>query len=170
MSDAPSDPKSVRLRGRWVVLILVASLVLNVFFLSTFVPKLWSGGHKCGRGDGVRVFMKHNPDVKELGRRLRSGKRAEIREQRKALRAAYQDYIAAVRAEPFDAERFTAAQSAFVESRRALRSLKNEWKQKLISEMTPEQRKRFAEHLDEQAACRAKRWDRHEKRREERGG
>ena len=169
MSAASTDPKSVRLRGRWVVVILAASLILNVFFVAAFLPKIWRGDRDCGRGDGVRAFMHNNADVKELGRKLRRDKRDDVGERRTALRAAYQDYVAAIRAEPFDAERFAAAQSAYVDARRSMRSLKHEWMQRLVGDMTPDQRRRFAEHLEERAACRAERWKRWKERREERG-
>lgn len=166
MSDPAGPENSVRVRGRWVVLLLIASLLVNIFFLATvFGHKI--RGHdraRCGKDDGVREFLRGDAEVRELAKRLRRELRVENRaatqEKRKTLHAAQDEFAAAMGATPFDAERFAAAQTAYNEARAAMRSPRLEWLRRLAEKLTPEQRVRLAALFTEKTQCRKAYWDR----------
>ena len=168
MSDDTGAARSVRLRGRWVVVILAASLAFNVFLLATvFGHRLRTPDHhSCGRGDGVREFVRANPELRVVAKELRRAKRDAILERRGPLRAAHARYVEALRAEPFQAQAFETAQADYIAARRAMRDLRQEWVRRFVDELTPAQRQGFAEHLAKRAECRAKYWDRRIKRSE----
>lgn len=176
MSDGAENSKSVRPRGRWMLVILGASLLLNVFFVAAKVGhEFRRGGHhdgprggKCRPGDGVRGFVRANPDVRELADTLRRQGREALTERLRAGEALREAYQQAVQAEPFDPESLAAAQSAMAAERTRMRDLRDASVREFVGKLDPDQRARYAEHLAEQAQCLQERRRRFEERAERR--
>lgn len=151
-------------RRRWVQVLLVASLTLNVLVLSVIAGAVVRGGHD-GRDhrdyrkspSAERTMMRegglaplYDAMTPEARARLADALRAEgggVRPDKAALTADFHDFVDALRNEPFDAAALSAvletqhdrAQTRIVASRSILVAQ--------IAAMSPEERAAFADAL-----------------------
>ena len=112
----------------------------------------------------MRSFIRENPDVRELARKHRRQLNASFDESRSAIEGAQGAYIAALRADPFDAERLAAAQGDHVAARSAMRDARDASVRSFILELSADQRARLATHLEKQAECKRDYWRRKRER------
>lgn len=166
--DTSGDRNGGRGRGarRWLGLALAASVALNAFFLAkTFGASLHGPGAKHDRRGGpMRSFLREAPELRETARAIRRERRPAHRRARQELMAARTAFQETLLREPFDLAAIEAAQARIGEARAAMGAVRHEALRALVSEMTPEQRAAFAQHLAERQARRAERRRQREER------
>jgi uncharacterized membrane protein len=136
---------------RWMRWFLVASLALNLLVAGVVLGDLVGGGPP-GRGRPVELTL--GPLARALGEEDR---RAVLRELRgreggtpspRERRAAFADLVAAIRAEPFDADRAAAALAAQAERMAAVEREVQAALMARLAAMSPEARAAFADRLE----------------------
>jgi uncharacterized membrane protein len=133
------------------VIILAASLALNLFFFGLVAARFAWGGRGFMRDgmSGENAFLRRSglhsagPKAQEVLRRYR----ASVREGAHSLHAARAEVRAALQAEPYDAAR---VEKAFSDVRARTAAMQLEIHTALISlsgDLTPAQRERLADSL-----------------------
>ncbi|WP_043948694.1 periplasmic heavy metal sensor [Candidatus Phaeomarinobacter ectocarpi] len=148
-----TDPKTV---GRWVKVILFASLAINLFFAGLLIggPAFRDGPPKGGPG----AAMMPNPRmfVEALG--PREGRRVQreirrsvpdLREKFKAVRANHLRVVAALRADPYDPQALTDALGNVREAHTELAASFQEPLATVFGNLTYEQRLKLADALEQ---------------------
>ncbi|MEO1293275.1 MAG: periplasmic heavy metal sensor [Pseudomonadota bacterium] len=147
-------------------LALIASLAVNVFFVSVIVGHRLSGYElrPPRGGDPIMRMVRDAPeDIKQVAREVRDQHRDRLRTLRRDRRQAEAAVIAAMRAEPFDREALAAAFQQRSQASRAMWTVIAEVRNEIIFELTPAQRDRVAAGFER----RAERWRLREQRRQQ---
>lgn len=149
MSETVTKPR------RWVMPLLFASLALNLLIAGIVVG--WMASHGSDRrGDFGTVrglvgepFLRALPDDQRRAMMrdvIREAPR--IRESRESLRARFEAFLAALRAEPYD----PAAVAALLKEQRDVALRRQDIGERLLlerlAEMTPDQRDAYATALE----------------------
>lgn len=105
--------------GRWIGILLAASVALNLFLIGLMGGAWLKGGREDGReGRMGAMLMKVLPESRHDDiRALTEMRRAERRDSRSNRREIYREMREAMRAEPFDRASFEAAQARIIEQR-----------------------------------------------------
>lgn len=155
MTDQSSAPARRRC-SRWLWILLVLSVTLNLIAVGMiggrYLRKM-DRDPELGRWQSRIVRML--PDERQaMGREIMLGNKAELAEIRSALKAANTEVWAALRAEPFEPEKFKAA----LDARRAAMAerfgLLHLQMVEITTNLTASERAEIAEKMEE----RSKRW------------
>jgi uncharacterized membrane protein len=136
---------------RWAVAVLLGSLMLNMVFVGAAAGRLWShygfGWHAHQREGGMRAFLRALPDARreELGKVLRYYNREAARAEREKVRSLRQAVRDAIVREPFDKAALEAALAEVNAARLGFRQRVALDLGQMVAQMTPEERKLFAE-------------------------
>lgn len=148
-----NDTKSRGSSGtpRWVTIALLASLMVNMVFVGVAAGRMWVHHHGDGwysrhKGGGMRGFLRELPEARrsELRDVMRAN-RAAAREEREKVGALRQAVREAIAREPFDRAALERALSEVNAARQNFRGRIASDFVELVSKMTPEERKLFAE-------------------------
>lgn len=158
-SPPPPEP-APRRSGRWLAVALVISVGLNLLVAGFVAGALLSREARDGRpapaalardlGLGPYVAALSPSDRRAIGRAVR----AEIRAQgapdrgRIEIRRSFAGVLAALRAEPFDEGALADLLAAQVERAESRRRLGQEAFVAQLAEMTPQERRAFADRLE----------------------
>ena len=143
-----TDPKTV---GRWVKVILFASLAINLFFAGLLI-----GGPAFRGGPGAAMMPNPRMFVEALG--PREGRRVQreirrsvpdLREKFKAVRANHLRVVAALRADPYDPQALTDALGNVREAHTELAASFQEPLATVFGNLTYEQRLKLADALEQ---------------------
>ena len=164
MSDAPSDTRLSRWRApRWMWIVLIASLAVNLLGLGIVAGSFWQVRHARATGGGalpvtLAKFADTLPpargaEIRDAVRAAQAAMRPLKQEARQARREASQLFSS----EPFDKDKFAAAHArvlaATLEVRQAYLRLLTEIGEKLSAE----ERGQFLKWRDQHRA-RGNRW------------
>jgi len=137
--------------ARWMMPVLVGSLALNLIVIGAIASLLWrshadSSSTPLGRrvvpnivGYAVTLPPERVGDLE----RLTKDEWQKVRPLRRALMDARADAIKALTAEPFDKERFLAAQARLVAADQASRDAAFKLHTAISINLTPEERRGF---------------------------
>jgi uncharacterized membrane protein len=155
MSD-PDTSAPRKADGRWMKILLVASLALNLLVAGALIGAVL--GHdrdeRRERSEVPREFMRspflgalEGDDRRAVGRELMRDE-GSLRENRAELRGRFERLLAAIRAEPFD----RAAIEAILDEQRAAGARRLELAEAAVltrlSAMSPAARAAYADRLD----------------------
>lgn len=133
----------------WVKILLGVSLSLNLLILGAVGATIWKfSGARAGpdtRGGGLAPLVRALPEadrqaLRETYRATHTGQ--EEAERRKA------DFLAALRAEPFDAEAFDAMLLTHAEEGAARMAAGREALVSSVAQMSPEARAAYADRIE----------------------
>lgn len=147
MSDTPAPaPVTTRL-PRWAKFALIASIALNVLVFGAVAGAFMRGGPDgpAARGSNILGYIATMPQEKRqklfaTTRDLRS----QIRPLRQAAREAARERVAALVAEPFDKQRYLAAQTKQIEAESRLRLMLRDLVAEAAATMSQDERRAFA--------------------------
>jgi uncharacterized membrane protein len=156
MTDAGAHtPALGRRRPRWLLWALFASLALNLVVVGLVAGAMWRfrapppwAGAVTPNLLGYASTL--SPDRRKQLWEATASERHSIRPFRRELRAARQETLKALIAEPFDRERFIAAQERHAQADRKARDAVQTLYLKIAEGLTPEERRQFPrwrEHL-----------------------
>jgi len=119
MSDAAPAVNRRRQLPRWIWVILIASLAINLFVVGVVARAFWPARYaSANQGGGLfgnlMAYTRALPDDRRAAVRQgidREPQFAALRPLREELRAARQEAARAFKAEPFDREVFLAAEA-----------------------------------------------------------
>ncbi|MEO8651205.1 MAG: periplasmic heavy metal sensor [Hyphomicrobiaceae bacterium] len=151
MSDQSAAPERARRTPRWLLAILVASLLLNGLIVGGVAARRWAfGPHMPWPGSSVNAHLVGFA-VTLPGERRRviwqstEALRAEMRPVRKVMQQARDDVRAVLVADPFDPQRFEAAQKRLFDAEQETRRATLKLIQSIAVQLTPQERASFAE-------------------------
>ncbi len=140
--------------GKWLKIAFGASLAANLFLVGLVGGQVFGGGDeavkraKATRGYSLypRVMMEALPeDRHEDIRAFYADARKGMGQKWRGINVIRREIDAALRAEPFDAEVFRAAQSREVEGRNTLRAQNNDKIATFLATLTHEERTAIAD-------------------------
>lgn len=143
-----ADPTPVR-SSRWLKIALVASLAVNLLVVGTIGGSLWAFRNGPRDGHGVNAHLIGFTSTLSAQRRYaiwqatRDERRA-LRPLRKEVRAARADARAILTTEPFDKEKFSAAQARVLAAEIKARGEAHKLFIAVAALLTPEERAAFA--------------------------
>jgi uncharacterized membrane protein len=148
-----SNPRA----SRWLMPVLIGSLALNLIVIGAVGSLLWRGAESNGAPLGRRVVpnivgyaVTLPPErVKEL-EELTKDEWQKVRPLRRALLEARDASNKALTAEPFDRERYFAAQARLVEADKASREAAFKLHSAIGIQLTPEERQGFLRWREQQ--------------------
>lgn len=151
-SVGPETPPVVRRAPRWMKILLVVSLALNLLIVGVVVGARFM--HPFGPGPVsssfglslVRFGLSRGGEAREETRKVLSETRPRIDPLRKELRAARRAVADALTADPFDAEKFRTAQARVVELERQVGEQSLDALTTIASKMSVEERRDFIRH------------------------
>lgn len=151
-----TEPSEAQPKRRWLLPLLFVSLALNLMIVGIAVG--WGLSHRGGpdgrdprelRGTLGEPFFRALPEdsrralIRDIGEN-----RDRFRENRESLRARVQDFLAALRADPFDAE----AVARLLDEQRTValgrQELGEELLVKRLAEMTQAERNAYADRME----------------------
>lgn len=150
-----TDNTNPKTTGRWVKVILFASLAINLFFAGLLIggPTFRDGPPKGGAGNAMlpnpRMFVQALGP--EEGRRVQREIRRsvpDIRQKFKAVRSNHLAVAAALRADPYDPQALTDALNDVREAHTDLASSFQEPLARVFGDLTHEQRLKLADALE----------------------
>lgn len=156
MTSALASPARERRAPRWLLAILVISLLLNGLIVGAVASRWWAfTSSTTWPGSSVNAHLVGFA-VTLPGERRREiwrsteAVRAEMRPIRKAMQDARDDVRAVLIANPFDAQRFEAAQKRLFDAEHTTRLATLKLIQAIAVQLTPKERAAFAdwEHND----------------------
>ena len=148
MSDAATTlGRAVRQAPRWMLLLLIGSLAVNFLVIGLAAGAMW-------RFRGPPPLAGVTPNLLGYASTLPSdrrkalwdqteGERQTLRPFRREVRAAREETIKALVAEPFDREKFVAAQEKQSEAEQRARQAVQGLFAKIAAGLTPEERRAF---------------------------
>jgi uncharacterized membrane protein len=148
MSDAATAMgQAVRRAPRWMLLLLIASLAVNFLFLGLAAGAMW-------KFRGPPPLAGVTPNLLGYASTLPSDRRKALWDQieaerqhlrpfRREVRAARDETIKALVADPFDRESFVAAQEKQSAAEQRARQAVRDLYAKIATSMTPEERRAF---------------------------
>ncbi len=150
MSDVGTPrPRSVQTAPRWMQVGLIASLALNLVIVGLVAGAVWRfrpHPHMAGRIVIPNLLGYAStlpaPRRKALWDAI-AEERSHVRPFRRAVRAAREETIKALIAEPFDRQQFRSAQSRQAETENKARQAVQDLYVKLAENLTPEERHAF---------------------------
>jgi uncharacterized membrane protein len=141
----PSGETSPPLQKRWIKGALIASLALNLLIIGIVAGGIWRFRHHGAFGlaeRGLMGFINHLPtDRAQLLRGEVTSKREGLRPLRREANEAWQASNDVLTAEPFDKEKFKAAQAKARESSAKLEAAVADTMADLAEKLNPDERK-----------------------------
>ncbi len=151
MSDPSAAAGRTRRTPRWLLAILVVSLLLNGLIVGAFAARRWAlEGHTPWPGSSVNAHLVGYA-VTLPGERRREiwrsteALRAEMRPTRKAMQEARERAREALVATPFDPQRFATAQKELFDAEQTTRLATLKLIQSIAEQLTPQERAAFAD-------------------------
>lgn len=151
MTAQPAATRPVRQISRWLMAVLVVSLLLNGLVLGVMAARWWglrSGPPWLGSSDNAHLFGLAVTLPESRHRELRSAVEQErnamrpLRQKRWAARDEVRD---ALIADPFDAQRFAAAQKRLFDIEQETRLGTLKVIEEIVQRLTPEERAALAQ-------------------------
>lgn len=151
MSDQVAGAKPVQRMPRWLLAILVVSLVLNGLIAGAFASRWgnssaqtpWPGSSVNAHIVGYAVTLPG--DRRREVWRATEALRAEMRPTRKAMQQARDRARETLIATPFDPQRFAIAQKQLFDAEQETRLATLKVIQAIAEQLTPQERSAFAE-------------------------
>ena len=148
-----SESRIVRRAPRWLLVVLFASLAVNLVIVGSVAGALWRHrGPPAWAGVVIPNLLGYASTFPPERRRqiweLTRDERSRIRPFRREVRAAREETIKALVAEPFDRQQFLAAQSKQAEAENRARAAVQDLYLKIAESLTPEERRAFATWRD----------------------
>ena len=151
MSDVSAVPGRTRRTPRWLLAILVVSLLLNGLIAGAVAVRRWAfnpatqwpGSSVNAHLVGYAVTLPG--DRRREIWRSTEALRAEMRPIRKAMQDARDDVRAVLVANPFDPQRFEVAQRRLFDAEQTTRLATLKLIQAIAEQLTPQERAAFAE-------------------------
>ena len=133
---------------RWSMLLLIASLALNLVVVGLVAGSIWRVRAHQPVTRGVTPNLLGYAASLPLERRdliwnATGEQRQHIRPFRRDIRAAREEVMHAIAAEPFDGEKFAAAQSRLAEAYNHARAAVQALDLQIATRLTPEERRAF---------------------------
>lgn len=154
MTPVPDEPHAARpRRRRWVGVLLVASLTLNLL-VAGILAGAWLRGpmHSSDPGRSERVFgawtAALDPTDSAALREALRARRAELAENWRAERRDRAAFVAALRAEPFDPAALDAIAGRMVDRSAQRLDVAHRLLADRIAAMSPEARRAYADRLE----------------------
>jgi len=132
-------------KTKWLLAGLVVSVCLNLFLLAGMVAGRMHGPLGGPEGKGGMVMATVPPDLKPIIRDKLKARGSEFRVEKEKMRALRLQVADALAAEPFDPARLDTALTALEQSAGKLLHHAQEGLAQIAGELTPEQRKQWAE-------------------------
>jgi uncharacterized membrane protein len=158
MTDAGSpEARVVRRAPRWLLVALFASLALNLLIVGSLAGAVWRHrGPPTWAGVVIPNLLGYastfSPERRKEIWELTRDERSRLRPFRREVRAAREETIKALAAEPFDRQQFAAAQSKQAEAENRTRAAVQDLYLKIAEGLTPEERRAFAHWRDHRRA------------------
>jgi uncharacterized membrane protein len=142
-----ADPveKTVPARRSWLKWLLVASLALNVLVFGVVIGAFVRGS-STGRAapqNLIGYVMSLPAERRQELMKRSAAVRPEMKALRQQIRAANRERMAAITAEPFDRERYIAAQTRQIESETKIRMLMRDLVADTAAGMSLDERRAF---------------------------
>jgi uncharacterized membrane protein len=160
----PREARVVRRVPKWLLTVLVVSLLLNGLVLGA-VASRWhtmrAGPPVLGSSSNAQLFGFAVTLPRERGREIWTSVEADrdaMRALREAVHAARDEARKTLLAEPFDAERYAAAQKRLFDSEQQLRLRALDVIQAIAQQLTPAERAAFVRWEEEDRSRRRAFW------------
>ncbi len=151
MTSQPADDRPDRQTPRWLMAVLVVSLLLNGLVVGLMGARWWSlrsGPPLFGSSDNAHLFGLAVTLPESRHRELRSaveGERAAMRPLRQRRWQARDEVRDALIAHPFDAQRFADAQKRLFDIEQETRLATLKVIEEIVPRLTPEERSALAQ-------------------------
>jgi len=132
-------------KAKWVMAGLIVSVCLNLFLLAGMVAGRMHGPMGGPEGRGGMVMATVPPELKSVIREKLKARGPEFREEKEKMRELRLRVADALAAEPFDPAKLDAALAELEQSAGKLLHHAQEGLAQIAAELTPEQRKKWAE-------------------------
>jgi uncharacterized membrane protein len=158
MTEAGSSKAPVVRRApRWLLVVLFASLAVNLVIVGSVAGAVWRHrGPPAWAGVVIPNLLGYASTFPPERRRqiweLTRDERSRIRPFRREVRAAREETIKALVAEPFDRQRFLAAQAKQAEAENRARVAVQDLYLKIADNLTADERQAFAHWRDHRRA------------------
>ena len=158
MTEAGSSKAPVVRRApRWLLVVLFASLAVNLVIVGSVAGAVWRHrGPPAWAGLVIPNLLGYASTFPPERRRqiweLTRDERSRIRPFRREVRAAREETIKALVAEPFDRQRFLAAQAKQAEAENRARVAVQDLYLKIADNLTADERQAFAHWRDHRRA------------------
>jgi len=158
MTEAGSSKAPVVRRApRWLLVVLFASLAVNLVIVGSVAGAVWRHrGPPAWAGVVIPNLLGYASTFPPERRRqiweLTRDERSRIRPFRREVRAAREETIKALVAEPFDRQRFLAAQAKQAEAENRARVAVQDLYVKIADNLTADERQAFAHWRDHRRA------------------
>jgi len=158
MSEAASsETRRVRRAPRWLLMVLFASLAVNLVIVGSVAGAVWR--HRAPpvwTGVVIPNLLGYASTFPAERRKqiweLTHDERDRMRPFRRTVRAAREETIKALVAEPFDRQQFLAAQGKLSEAENHARAAVQDLYAKIAESLTPEERQAYAHWRDRRRA------------------
>ena len=152
-----SEARIVRRAPRWLLVALFGSLAVNLLIVGSVAGAVWRHrGPPAWAGVVIPNLLGYAstfaPDRRRQIWELTREERSHMRPLRREVRAAREETTKALSAEPFDRQRFLAAQSKQSEAENRARAAVQELYVKIAENLTPEERRAFVNWRDHRRA------------------
>ena len=158
MTEAGSSKAPVVRRApRWLLVVLFASLAVNLVIVGSVAGAVWRHrGPPAWAGVVIPNLLGYASTFPPERRRqiweLTRDERSRIRPFRREVRAAREETIKALTAEPFDRQQFLAAQTKQAEAENRARVAVQDLYLKIADNLTADERQAFAHWRDHRRA------------------
>src|SRR5262252_4620876 len=158
MTDAGSSQSRIERRApRWLLVVLFTSLAVNLVIVGSVAGAMWRHrGPPAWAGVVIPNLLGYASTFPSERRRqiweLTREERSRIRPFRREVRAAREETIKALVAEPFDRQQFLAAQGKLSEAENHARAAVQDLYVKIAETLTAEERRAYAHWRDRRRA------------------
>ena len=148
-----SESRIVRRAPRWLLVVLFASLAVNLVIVGSVAGAVWRHrGPPAWAGVVIPNLLGYAstfaPERRKQIWELTREERGRMRPFRREVRTAREETSKALAAEPFDRQQFLAAQSKQAEAENRARAAGQDLYLKIAESLTPEERRAFATWRD----------------------
>jgi uncharacterized membrane protein len=148
-----SESRFVRRAPRWMLVLLFASLAVNLVIVGSVAGAVWRHrGPPAWAGVVIPNLLGYAstfaPDRRKQIWELTRTERGRMRPFRREVRAAREETTKALAAEPFDRQQFLAAQAKQAEAENRARAAVQDLYVKIAENLTPEERRAFVNWRD----------------------
>jgi uncharacterized membrane protein len=148
-----SESRFVRRAPRWMLVVLFASLAVNLVIVGSVAGAVWRHrGPPAWAGVVIPNLLGYAstfaPDRRKQIWELTRTERGRMRPFRREVRAAREETTKALAAEPFDRQQFLAAQAKQAEAENRARAAVQDLYVKIAENLTPEERRAFVNWRD----------------------